>query len=29
MKKLFLIKIGSAYILLNELEYEKYLIYGR
>ena len=28
-KRLFLVKIGSTYVLLNELEYEKYLIYRK
>ena len=27
--KTFVIKIAGQYVLLTELEYEKYLIYGR
>jgi hypothetical protein len=27
-KKMFVIKIGNQYLLLNELEYEKYLNFG-
>ena len=28
-ERMYLIKIANQYVLLTEVEYEKYLIYGR